>query len=89
MTAKITDAIRRALEQSNGSPTPIEDARTKKIYYVYDQPTHQQAMRALQREQEDITAIQDGIDAAREGRESSLAEFDAYVRKAMHFPTAE
>lgn len=81
MTAELLDA----LSASGGKPVPIEDERTREIYYLVDQRTHRQAMEALHR-QEDIAAIQAGIDDMEAGRVISLEEADVEIRKDLGFP---
>jgi predicted transcriptional regulator len=39
------------------------------------------------RQQEDMAAIQQGLDAAAEGRESTLEEADAQIRNELGFPS--
>ena len=86
MAPKLTDEQRRALHLHPGEPVPVEDEQSHTFYVLIDQETHQRAIAAL-RQQEDIAAIQQGIDAAAEGRESTLEEADAHIRKELGFPS--
>lgn len=86
MTAKLTDEQRRAIEQHPGEPVPVEDDETKQVYVIVDQQTHERAMRALQREEEDVAAIQAGLDAAAAGQVSTLEEADRRIRAKVGFP---
>jgi predicted transcriptional regulator len=87
MTPKVTDEIRQALQHSNG-PIRIEDEQTHQVYVVVDNDTHERAMQAL-RKQEDIDAIQAGIDAMEAGRTIPLAEADERIRQELGFGSRE
>jgi predicted transcriptional regulator len=52
---------------------------------VVDEVTHNRAMKAL-RQQEDLDAIQRGMDAAADGRLSTLADVDARIRAKVGLP---
>jgi hypothetical protein len=86
MTPKITDEQRQAILSGQGQPVDVEDEQTRARYVLVDQETHQRAVAAL-RQQEDMAAIQQGIEAAAEGRESTLEEADAHIRKELGFPS--
>ena len=68
-----------------GMPVEVEHPETHKKYLVVEQSTHERAMRAL-RQQDDIAAIQAGIDAAEQGRVSTLEEVDARIREKLGIP---
>ena len=85
MTPKITDEQRQAILAGDGQPVDVEDEQTHTRYVLVDQETHERAIAALRR-QEDIAAIQQGLDAAAEGRESTLQQADAHIRKELGFP---
>ena len=70
----------------HGNPVDVEDEQTHTRYVLVDHETHQRAIAAL-RQQEDIAAIQQGLDAAADGRESTLQEADAHIRKELGFPS--
>lgn len=84
MTPKITDEQRQAIRAGHGKP--VEDEQTHMRYVLVDQETHQRAIAAL-RQQEDLVAIQQGLDAAADGRESTLQQADAHIRKELGFPS--
>jgi predicted transcriptional regulator len=84
MTAKLTDEIRQAI-QLTPNAVRLEDDQTRRVYVVIDEDTHQRAMAALERE-DDLAAIQRGMDAAAEGRVSTLAEVDSRIRKKVGLP---
>ena len=86
MTPKITDEQRQAILACQGNPIDVEDEQTHTRYVLVDHETHQRAIAAL-RQQEDIAAIQQGLDAAADGRESTLQEADAHIRKELGFPS--
>ena len=79
--------IRQALLQSSG-PVRIEDDETHKFYVVVDEQTHQQAMQALKMQQDDIAAIQAGIEDMEAGRYRPLEDVDAELRKKHDIPRA-
>ena len=84
MNAKVTDEIRQAIQVSPNA-VRLEDDQTHRVYVVVDEATHQRAMEALRRE-EDIAAIQRGMNAAADGRVSTLAEVDARIREKVGLP---
>jgi len=84
MTTKLPAEIRAAIEQ-NLKGVRLEDEQTHAVYFVLDEETHCRAMRALQ-EQEDLAAIQRGLDDRAHGREQPLAEVDAEIREEFGFP---
>ncbi len=86
MNAKLTSEQRQAIEQHPGQPVLVEDDKTKRVYVIVDQQTHERAMRALQRQEEDVAAIQTGLDAAAAGQVSSLEEADRRIREKVGFP---
>ena len=81
MTEKLPPEIRDAI-QRNPDQLWLEDEQTHAVYAVVDEQTYRRAMRALQ-EQEDLAAIQAGVDAAAEGRVSTLEEVDARIREKL------
>jgi predicted transcriptional regulator len=89
MNAKLSEEQRRAIEQHPGQPVVVEDDQTNRFYVIVDQQTHQRAMRALQREEEDVAAIQAGLDAAAAGQISTLEEADRRIRQQVGFPPRE
>ena len=85
MPPRLTDEMRHALNQHPDQPLAVQDEQTHQIYVIVDQSVHQRAMQAL-RQQEDIAAIQAGLDAADEGRVSTVEEMDARIRQKYGFP---
>ena len=85
MTASLSDDLQKAVAQTGGKPLEAEHAGTHQVYYIYSEDLHRRATQALQ-QQEDLDSIQAGIDAANEGRESTLAEADAHIRRELNFP---
>ena len=86
MTPKVTDEIRQALQNQPGSPVRIEDDQTHQVYVIVDERTHEQAMQALREQQDDIAAIQAGIEDMEAGRFRPLEEVDAELRKKHNIP---
>ena len=85
MTPKLTDEMRQAIEARKGDPIPVEDEQTHRTYVIVDSETHQRAMQALQR-QEDLAAIQEGIDDMEAGRGMPIEEADKRIREKLGFP---
>ena len=81
---KFTDNIRQALQQNPGKAIPVEDDQTHRVYFVYTEDLHLKATEAL-RAQEDLAAIQAGIDAMEAGRTIPLAEADKQIREELGF----
>ncbi len=80
MTAKLSEELQKAIDTQGGTPVEVEDPQTHKKYVLIEQSVHERAMKALQ-QQENIAAIHAGIDAAEQGRVSTLDEVDARIRK--------
>lgn len=88
MTAKLSDDLQKAIDARAGQPIKVEHPGTRKVYVIVDNDTHERAMRALQ-EQENLDAIQAGIDAMEAGRTIPLAEADKQIREELGFPPRE
>ncbi|NUQ65257.1 MAG: hypothetical protein HUU20_22550 [Pirellulales bacterium] len=82
---RLPDEMRQVLRENPGEPLPLEDDETHQVYVVVDQDLHRRAMQALQ-QQEDVQAIQAGLDAAANGLVAPLEEVDARIRKKFGFP---
>jgi predicted transcriptional regulator len=83
MAAKLTIEQSEALHQS-GDSLPMVDPKTERIYLLVDQSVHQQAMEALQRQRDDdMAAIQQGIDDMEAGRVMTLEESKARTEAAL------
>jgi predicted transcriptional regulator len=83
MNEKLPAELRQAIQRN--PHLRLEDEQTHVVYVVVDEETHQRAMRALQ-EQEDLAAIQRGLDDRAHGREQPLEEVDAEIREEFGFP---
>ena len=83
MTPKLTAEQREALSHSDG-PVPVEDVETKRVYFLVDEST----INALQ-QQEDLSAIREGIADMEAGRIVTLEELDARIRARIGLPTTE
>ncbi|MCH8044178.1 MAG: hypothetical protein IID44_10725 [Planctomycetes bacterium] len=81
----ITEQQRQALHEQQGRPVPARDEQTQGNYFIVEEDLHRRAMRALQ-EKEDVAAIQAGVDAAADGRVSTLEEVDARIREKLGLP---
>ena len=88
MTPKLTDEMREALQQQPAGPVEIPDDETQRVYVLIDAELHQRAMRALQR-QEDLAAIQEGIDDLEAGRGMPIEEADSRIREKLGFPSRQ
>lgn len=84
MTTKLPAELREAIKQ-NPQQVRLEDEQTNAVYFVMDEDTHRRAMRALQ-EQENLAAIERGLDDRAHGREQPLAEVDAQICEEFGFP---
>jgi predicted transcriptional regulator len=84
MNPKLTEDQRRALQNQSEGVRVVDD-QTHKLYVLVDEDLHRRAMDALH-QQEDIAAIQAGVDAAAAGRVATLDEADARIRKKLGFP---
>lgn len=83
MKVQLTTEQSDALNQ-NGDPLSLVDPRTLRVYVLVDQTIHQQAMDALQLQQnEDEAAIQQGLDDMHAGRGMSLDESRARTSEAL------
>lgn len=85
MIAKLSNDQTKAIDAHAGQPVKVEHPETHKVYVIVDNDTHERAMRALE-EQEDLAAIQRGLDDRAHGREQPLAEVDAEIREEFGFP---
>ena len=84
MTAKLNDDLQKEIDAHAGQPVTVEHPGTQKVYVIVDQETHQRAMDAL-RKQEDLDAIQAGIDAMEAGHTIPVAEVDERIRQEFGF----
>jgi predicted transcriptional regulator len=85
MNPKITEEMRAALKQRPGQPIRVEDDETQKVYVIIDDQTHKRAMEAL-RQQEDLAAIQAGIDDMEAGHVVPFEQADARIRNKLGLP---
>lgn len=84
MTAQLNDDLQREVDAHAGQPVEVEHPLTHKRYVIVESDTYRRNMQAL-RKQEDLEAIQKGIDAMEEGRTISLAEADRQIREELGF----
>jgi predicted transcriptional regulator len=82
MILKLPEDQRHALRDCPNGPIPIEDEETRRRYVLVDAATHQRAIEALA-QQDDLAAIQAGIDDMEAGRVASLEEVDARIRAKL------
>ena len=73
MTPKLTPEQREALDHSDG-PVPVEDEQTHRVYFLVDPST----LNTLE-QQEDLSAIREGIADMEAGRVVTLDELDARI----------
>jgi hypothetical protein len=85
MTPKLSEDQLQALRDHSGGPITVEDDQTHKHYVLVDQGLHEQAMLALQR-QEDLAAIQAGIDDMEAGNVVAFDDVDARIRAKLGMP---
>jgi predicted transcriptional regulator len=82
---KLSEEQRRALRDHPNGPIPVEDEQTRKVCVLVDAATHQRAAEALS-QQEDLAAIQAGIDDMEAGRVATFGEVDARIRAKLGMP---
>lgn len=88
MTPKLTNELQKAVDDRAGEPITVEHPVTHKLYVLVDSDTHERAMAALRR-QEDLDAIQAGVEAMQAGRTIPLAEVDRRIRQELGFPSRD
>lgn len=84
MIQKLTDNQREAIRQ-HGSPLPIEDDETGKVYVIVDEEFHQRATKSLE-EQDARRAIRAGIKDLEAGRVVPFADIDRQLRQKLGLP---
>lgn len=82
MMTKLSEDQRRALLNHPDVPIFVEDDQTRKRFVLVDQGLHERAMQALKR-QEDLAAIQQGIDDLEAGRVVAFEDVDARIRAIL------
>lgn len=83
MTPRLTNEQSEALHAS-GDEMQILDPSTNKVYVVVEQSIHQKAKAAMQlRDEEDLAAIQSGIDDVEAGRTTLAAEAHKRIRENL------
>ena len=85
MTPKLSEEQRQALRNHPGGPISVQDDQTQRRYVLVDQGLHERAMQAL-RQQEDLTAIQAGINDMEAGKVVAFEEVDARIRARLGIP---
>ena len=85
MTPKLSEHQRQALRDQPDGPIPVQGDQTRKLYVLVDQSLHHRAMLALQR-QEDLAAIQAGIDDMEAGRVVAFEDVDARIHAKLELP---
>ena len=85
MPAKLNDDLQRAVDAVSPQPLRAEHEPSHKVYFIYNEEMHERASMALQ-EQNDLDAIQAGLDDMEAGRVTPVAEADAIMRKRLGFP---
>jgi predicted transcriptional regulator len=83
MNPKITEEQRQALIAGHGE-AQVEDDQTHNVYVIVEKDAHEQTLQALR--EQDIAAIQAGIEDMEAGRTVSLEEAAAEIRKELGFP---
>ena len=81
MQPEITPEMASALRANKGE-VRVTDPSTQKVYVLVDDETHRRAMEAL-RQQEDLRAIQSGLDDMQAGRSMSMEESERRVDEAL------
>ena len=86
MPPKLSDDLQKAVDEHIGDePIRAEHPGTRKVYFIYNEEMHERARIALQ-EQNDLAAIQAGIEDMEAGRVTPIAEADVLMRERLGFP---
>ena len=88
MTLNLSDEQRQAPDENDGSPVPVRDEQSRRVYFLVDQNIHERAMEALQ-QREDLVAISAGIADMEAGRVVPFEEIDARIRKKLSLPARQ
>jgi hypothetical protein len=80
MTPKLTPEQRDALNHSDG-PVAVEDDENHRVYFLVDEPTFTNLQ-----QQEDLTAIREGIADMEAGQVASLDDVIARIRTKLGLP---
>ncbi|MBM80585.1 MAG: hypothetical protein CMJ78_08335 [Planctomycetaceae bacterium] len=82
---KLSEELRSALTSSE-VPVAVQDSETKRIYYLVEDDLYERAMEALY-QQDEVAAIQSGIDDMEAGRVLPFEDVDAQIRARLGMPT--
>ena len=80
MKAEITSEMAQAL--ANAEEVSVTDPRTQRVYVLVDHDMYRKAMQAL-RQQQDVDAIQAGIEDMEAGRMQPAAEAQQHGRNEL------
>ena len=81
MTPELTQEMRDALNANSGE-VRVVDPNTQQVYVLVDDETHGRAMQALRRQQ-DLDAIQAGIDDMEAGRSMTIEQSKQRTEEAL------
>ena len=79
---ELTTQQSEAIQQS-ATPLSLVDPKTAKVYVLVEESVHERAMAALQRQNDDCAAIQEGLDDMVAGRLMTLEESRARTEAAL------
>ena len=82
MTLRLSEDQRQALRDRPNGPLSVEDEQLQRSYVLVDRQMHERAMQALE-QQDDLAAIQAGIDDLEAGRVVAFEEVDARIRAKL------
>ena len=85
MTPKLSEDQRQALRNHASGLILVEDEQTQQRYVLVEREIHERAMQALQ-QQEDLAAIQSGINEMEVGNVVTFEEVDARIRAKLGIP---
>jgi len=88
MITTLNDELAQALDTHGGQPIKVQHPATHQTYVLVDSDTHERAMRAP-RAQNDLVAIQRGIEAMEASNTFPLVEADARIRAEFGFSPRE
>lgn len=81
MKVPLPDELRKALDQ-HPDGIEVEDSLTQRVYFLTDADVHRRAMESLQ-QQQDVAAIQAGIDDMEAGHVATFEEVDQRIREKL------
>lgn len=86
MTPKLNPELANALHSVGEAELEVIDPATNRVYLIVDCQLHRRAMQALQLQENDWSAVQEGIADADAGNTMSLEDADQRLRAECGLP---